>query len=138
MLRDLLPFIGLRAAGATDRMVNQGRQRTALMCAFLAFVLLAAGQADEEWVSGGYEVTGGFTRRRLEEGPAAALVPAKYEAMCPSCLTAPRLGATDANRFNLGLHVMSVQRNLRWNYSGVDSTSTTSYPLVRREGREEL
>ena len=33
MLRDLLPFIGLRAAGATDRMVNQGRQRTALMCA---------------------------------------------------------------------------------------------------------
>lgn len=46
-LGDLLPFWGFRAAGSTDRLVQQGRRRSATALLFLGFILIAAGMADE-------------------------------------------------------------------------------------------
>lgn len=129
LLRDAFPFFGIRAAGATERMIQQGRRRSATIFAFMAFVLMAAGQADEEWISGGFE---NQNWAALPPADRAASIPAKLRGICPGCteLGAAPLGDTFQRRFNLGLHRMTVEGSFYFNNSGVTSWRECQYPLI--------
>ena len=134
-LADLGPFLGFAGAGATDRMVQQGRRRSATIAAFLAFVLMAAAQGDEEWVSGGLE----FAWTSVER-PSLAL--SRCLSLCHGgCVSldssTPQLG-DDPNfkaTFNFGLHQQSVVTSYYYNYSGVYSTRASYYQMKVSESR---
>lgn len=126
-LRDALPYFGVRAAGATDRMIEQGRRRTATLLSILAFTLLVSAQGDEAWISGGFTITLNATR-------VAAPLPPAVSALCAECVAVkaaqpPPLGATFQRRFNVGLHAMSVEGSRHYDVTNVDSYQTCAYDL---------
>ena len=99
----------------------------ATIFAFLAFVLIAAGQADEEWISGGFENNNWSA---LPPSERAAAIPERLAKVCPSCVELGALGDTFTRRFNLGLHIMTVEGSYYFNNTGKNSYRECQYPLV--------
>lgn len=103
-MRGILPFFGVRTAGASDEDLARGRRRVVALTGFLTFILSVASAADAEWVSGGLEYS--FTS--LAEAP-----------LCESCgLAAPSLGATVRIEFALGLTVLRQSTAYAYPYTG--------------------
>lgn len=107
-MRGLLPFFGVRTAGASDEDLHRGRRRVVALTGFLTFILAVAAATSQNWVSGGLEYT--FTS--LAEAP-----------LCESCgLSAPSLGATVRIEFALGLSQLGQSTEYDYPYTGERAT----------------
>lgn len=103
-MRGLLPFFGVRTAGASDEDLHRGRRRVVALTGFLTFILAVAAATSQNWVSGGLEYS--FTS--LAEAP-----------LCESCgLSAPSLGATVRVEFALGLSQLGQSTEYDYPYTG--------------------
>lgn len=119
-MRGLLPFFGIRTAGASDEDLHRGRRRVVALSGFLTFILAVAAATSQNWVAGGLEYT--FTT--VAEAP-----------LCESCgVTAPSLGATVRIEFALGLSTLGQSTEYDYPYTGERATRDCIFdvePYVR-------